>query len=98
MKIKRLGQHAHPAYTGKNYELDKLVWTEKYSVFKLYMLVLFITHFKFRHNYYWSCIIFSPPGKNLHKDMLYTIGKIRVLKFIKSTGSILQSWAKHFTY
>ena len=35
--------------------------------------------------------------KNLHKDMLYTIGKIRVSGFRKSIGSILQSWAKYFT-
>ena len=44
-----------------------------------------------------SCRIFSPPGKSLHKDMLYTIGKIRVSGFRKSTGSVLESWAKHFT-
>ena len=29
--------------------------------------------------------------------MLYTIGKIRVSGFRNSTGSVLQSWAKHFT-
>ena len=29
--------------------------------------------------------------------MLYTIAKIRVSGFRKSTGSILQSWANHYT-
>ena len=29
--------------------------------------------------------------------MLYTIAKIRVSGFRKSTGSILQRWAKHYT-
>ena len=29
--------------------------------------------------------------------MLYNIAKIRVSGFRKSTGSILQSWAKHYT-
>ena len=46
--------------------------------------------------FFQSCRIFSPPGKNLHKDMLYTTGKIRVSGFRKWTGSILQSWAKQF--
>ena len=35
--------------------------------------------------------------KKLHKDMVYTIEKIRVSRFKKSTGSISRSWAKHFT-
>ena len=29
--------------------------------------------------------------------MLYAIREIRISGFRKSTGSILQSWAKHFT-
>ena len=35
--------------------------------------------------------------KKLHKDMVYTIEKIWVSGFRKSTGSISRSWAKHFT-
>ena len=50
------------------------------------MLVLFITYFKFGHKCHYLCRIVCPPGENLHKDMLYTFGKIRVSGFRKSTG------------
>ena len=68
---------------------------ESFQCFHIPITLLDSVYWKDGNDY--SCRIFSPPGKNVHKDMLYTIGKMRVSGFRKSKGSILQNWAKHLT-
>ena len=51
----------------------------------------------FVHELFFSPVEFLVHLEKIYiKDMLYTIGKIRVSEFRKSTGSILQSLAKQF--
>ena len=37
------------------------------------------------------------PRKNLLKDLLYTVGKLRMSGLRKSTLSLFLPWAKYFT-